>query len=210
VSKGSVYSQASRRRSKTEADEELSGGSTVVSGRHKSEDDTSIGTEYTKEERRKDKPLYDKFMDGIFGEKSIQSRLSGGSSSSETLPTPPQSVKIRSNRSVARSIARTEITNFTQDSWEKWEKGQNYPVAFGGNGLFNFSRPNSRQSRQRSAQGIPIGDEYTTVGRVLSIRAERPRRREMEEDARDDYPQNRDDVSVHSGRQRHSRGSRRR
>lgn len=134
------------------------------------EDETIDKTKISKRSN-KTKSLYDQFMDGIFGPNSESASRSNEedddedededeSSDESTDPgPPPQDVQLG-----AMSIAgRSQITNFTQDSYEQFEKPSFVPAAFGGNGFF---RPSSRQ---RSIRALPTQDEYTTIGKVMSF-----------------------------------------
>ncbi len=134
------------------------------------EDETYDKTKVSKRPM-KTKSLYDQFMDGIFGTNSESASRSNEeddnedededeSSDESTDPgPPPQDVQVGAMSIAGRSL----ITNFTQDSYEQFEKPSIVPAAFGGNGFF---RPSSRQ---RSIRALPTQDEYTTIGKVMSF-----------------------------------------
>jgi len=79
------------------------------------------------------------------------------SESSEDSPAPgplPDHVNI-SRRSIRR--VNTDITNFTQDSYEQFEKPKILPKSYGSDGHFLPSRI------ERSIRDINEGDEYISV-----------------------------------------------
>ena len=134
--------------------------------RSESEDESSDSThseEFREKsdrlKRKKSKSIYSKIVDGLLGEKSSSDSESEESQAKEL--TPPSSVDVGRGD---MSVVQTEITNFSQDSFEKYEKKSMIPVAFGGRGFF---RPSSRQI---SSPATPEKDEYTTIGNVMSFK----------------------------------------
>jgi hypothetical protein len=84
------------------------------------------------------------------------------------------------------------------------------PVAFGGNGIFGFTRPNSKQ---RSIREIPSRDEYTTIGKVESMHRSRSKKYKQRAESRDDsvsYDTHGDDHTEYTGNDSISRYSGRR
>ena len=156
-----------------------------MSNEHDSNSERSFDDEVSKvqrkEKKKKEKAGFTTFLDAtfiddIFGD-SVYTRKEKVSKkeeydSDDESGTPPQAVRLKDIASVG---GQTEITNFSQDSYEKYEKPDGVPTAFGGKGMF---RPNSRE---RHIKYIPDEDEYRSVGKVMSVRGLRKQRKSQPE-----------------------------
>ena len=145
------------------------------SGSERSTDDeTSKGPR--KENKKQENAVFSNFLGGIFGgsvntgKERVSKKRS--SISDDESRSPPQAVRLKDFVSVG---GQTELTNFSQDSYEKYEKPDGIPAAFGGKGMF---RPTSRE---RHIDYIPEEDEYRSVGKVMSVRGLRTQRKTQHE-----------------------------
>ena len=124
---------------------------------------------------------------------SSSGSISGSGSTESEMGTPPNSVRVGGQL----EPAHTDITNFTQDSYEQFERPKSRS---------KIKRPSNLQERITS---LPPEEEYLSVGKIMSKRSmhriQQTSRPPPMMESRDDYESEQtsaysDAMSAYSGR----------